>query len=47
MRNHWHPDRSFFERRSRDQLVAIAVDCGYAEGAGRVASYKKADLVNA
>ena len=46
MRNHWHPDRSFFERRSRDQLVAIAVDCGYAEGAGRVASYKKADLVN-
>jgi ParB family chromosome partitioning protein len=46
MRNHWHPDRSFFERRSRDQLVAIAVDCGYADGAGRVASYKKADLVN-
>ena len=39
-------DRSFFERRSRDQLVAIAVDSGYAEGAGRVASYKKADLVN-
>jgi ParB family transcriptional regulator, chromosome partitioning protein len=46
MSNHWHPDRSFFERRTRDQLVAIAVDCGYAEGAGRVASYKKADLVN-
>jgi ParB family transcriptional regulator, chromosome partitioning protein len=45
MRNHWRPDRSFFERRTRDQLVAIAVDCGYAEGAGRVASYKKADLV--
>jgi len=47
MRNHWRPDRSFFERRTRDQLVAIAVDCGYAEGMGRLASYKKADLVNA
>jgi len=46
MRNHWRPDRRFFERRTRDQLIAIAVDCGYAEGAGRVASYKKADLVN-
>ena len=46
MRYHWHPDRSFFERRTRDQLAAIAVDCGYAEGAGRLASYKKADLVN-
>jgi ParB family transcriptional regulator, chromosome partitioning protein len=46
MRYHWHPDRSFLERRTRDQLVAIAVDCGYAEGVGRVASYKKAELVN-
>jgi ParB family transcriptional regulator, chromosome partitioning protein len=46
MRYHWHPDRSFFERRTRDQLVAIAVDCGYAENTGRVASYKKAELVN-
>ena len=25
--------------------MAIAVDCGYAEGVGRVSSYKKADLV--
>ena len=41
MRNHWRPDRSFFERRTRDQLVAIAVDCGYAEGVGRLPSYKK------
>jgi ParB family transcriptional regulator, chromosome partitioning protein len=40
MRYHWHPDRSFFERRTRDQLTAIAVDCGYPEGVGRVASYK-------
>ena len=31
MRNHWTPDRSFLERRTRDQLVAIAADCGYAE----------------
>jgi len=46
MRYHWHPDRSFLERRSRDQLAAIAVDCGYAESAGRLASYKKAELVN-
>src|SRR5438067_12343293 len=46
MRHHWHPDRSFFERRTREQLTAIAVDCGYAEGVGRMASYKKADLVN-
>ena len=46
MRYHWHPDRSFLERRTRDQLVAIAVDCGYAESVGRLASYKKADLVN-
>ena len=27
-----------------NSLVAIAVDCGYAERAGRVASYKKTDL---
>ena len=47
MRNHWQPDRGFLERRTRDQLVAIATDCGYAEGAGQVSSYKKADLVNA
>jgi ParB family chromosome partitioning protein len=46
MRYHWHPDRSFLERRSRDQLAAIAVDCGYAENTGRVATYKKAELVN-
>jgi ParB family chromosome partitioning protein len=46
MRYHWHPDRSFLERRTRDQLVAAAVDCGYAENTGRVATYKKAELVN-
>jgi ParB family chromosome partitioning protein len=46
MRYHWHPDRSFLERRTRDQLIAIAVDCGYAESTGRVATYKKSELVN-
>jgi ParB family chromosome partitioning protein len=46
MRYHWRPDRSFLERRTRDQLAALAVDCGYAESAGRVTSYKKAELVN-
>jgi len=46
MRYHWHPDRSFLERRTRDQLVAIAVDCGYAENTGRVATYKKSEPVN-
>ena len=46
MRYHWHADRSFLERRTRDQLVAIAVDCGYAENTGRVATYKKSELVN-
>jgi ParB family chromosome partitioning protein len=46
MRYHWHPDRSFLERRTRDQLVAIAVDCGYAENTGRVATYKKSELVH-
>jgi hypothetical protein len=28
------------------QLVSIAVDCGYAENTGRVATYKKTELVN-
>ena len=46
MRYHWHPDRSFLGRRTRDQLIAIAVDCGYAENTGRVATYKKLELVN-
>ena len=46
MRNHWRPDRAFLERRNRQQLAAIAAECGYAEGAGAVASYKKAELVN-
>jgi ParB family chromosome partitioning protein len=46
MRNHWLPDASFLSKRNREQLAAIAVDCGYAEGKGQVSSYKKPDLVN-
>jgi len=46
MRNHWLPDASFFGKRTRDQLVSIAIECGYAEGKGQVSSYKKTDLVN-
>ena len=47
MGNHWRPDRAFLDRRTREQLAAIAVDCGYAVSAGSVRSYKKAELVNA
>jgi ParB family chromosome partitioning protein len=46
MRRHWQPDAAFFGKRSRDQLAEIAVECGYAEAAGHLAAYKKADLVN-
>jgi ParB family chromosome partitioning protein len=28
MRKSWWPDRSFLERRSREQLAAIAYECG-------------------
>ncbi|MGF1611314.1 MAG: ParB/RepB/Spo0J family partition protein [Kiloniellales bacterium] len=47
MRNHWQPDRAFLERRNKAQLCAIARDCGYAEGVGSVASWKKGELVSA
>lgn len=47
MRNHWRVDRAFLERRDREQLAAIAVDCGYALNAPAVRSYKKSELVNA
>ncbi len=45
MRNHWRPCRAFLERRTRDQLVAIAKDCGYAEGVRSIGSFKKSELV--
>ncbi len=46
MRNHWRPDRSFFEKRTRDQLVSVTKDCGFAEGRSSLGSYKKAELVS-
>jgi ParB family transcriptional regulator, chromosome partitioning protein len=46
MRSHWRPDGSFLAKRNREQLVGIARDCGYADGNGSVASYKKSELVS-
>ncbi len=46
MRNHWRPDRSFFEKRTRDQLLATANECGFADGRSCLASYKKSELVS-
>lgn len=48
MKNHWWPDRSFLERRNRDQLLVIAEECGCAEryGIGMLRSYKKSELVS-
>jgi ParB family chromosome partitioning protein len=47
MKSHWRPDRTFFERRTRDQLLGIAEECGCAEAysAGMLRSYKKSELV--
>lgn len=47
MKNHWRPERSFLERRTRDQLLAIAEECGCAAryGIGLLRTYKKAELV--
>jgi ParB family chromosome partitioning protein len=45
MRNHWRPDRAFLERRSREQLIAVAKECGYADGVGSLGSYKKSELI--
>ncbi len=47
MRRHWQPDAGFFGKRSREQLIDIAIECGYALGKGQVSGYKKLDLVNA
>lgn len=47
MRDHWRPSRAFLEKRSREQLLAIAQECGFAElhGTGRIRTYKKSELV--
>lgn len=46
MKNHWRPDAAFLGKRNREQLVVIAVECGFAEAASQLSTYKKADLVN-
>lgn len=47
MRNHWSPDRTFFEKRNRDQLLEIAQECGCTDlyGRGLLASYRKSELI--
>jgi ParB family chromosome partitioning protein len=47
MKNHWRPDAAFLGKRNREQLVSTALASGYADGAGQLSTYKKADLVNA
>jgi ParB family transcriptional regulator, chromosome partitioning protein len=46
MKNHWRPDAAFFGKRSREQLVGIAKECGYADGNGSLGSYKKSELTS-
>lgn len=48
MRNHWKPDRAFFEKRTREQLLDIALECGCADlyGIGTLRTYKKGELVS-
>lgn len=47
MRHHWRPDATFLNRRNRTQLIAIATECGYAEGVSGLQGWKKVELVNA
>ncbi|MGE3336010.1 MAG: ParB/RepB/Spo0J family partition protein [Rhodospirillaceae bacterium] len=47
MRHHWRPDAAFLNRRNRTQLIAIATECGYAEGVSGLQGWKKVELVNA
>lgn len=47
MRRHWRPDAAFLGKRNREQLVVLAKECGYADAASQLGTYKKADLVNA
>lgn len=47
MRRHWRPDGAFLNRRNREQLVAIAKHCGFADGHSGLHSWKKGELVTA
>ncbi|MCI0540775.1 MAG: hypothetical protein L0Z50_36715 [Verrucomicrobiales bacterium] len=44
--NHWRPDRAFLSRRTREQLVVIAKESGFAEGRSCLPAYKKSELVD-
>lgn len=46
MRNHWRPGESFFEKRSREQLLSIADECGFAQTRAYLSGYKKSELVS-
>jgi ParB family chromosome partitioning protein len=46
MRSHWTPDSDFLSRRTRNQLIAIAQECGFAEGRYALHTWKKLELVN-
>lgn len=45
MNNHWSPDRAFFSRRTREQLIGIANECGFSDERSAVQTYKKSELV--
>jgi ParB family chromosome partitioning protein len=47
MRNHWRVDRTFFERRTRDQLLSICRESGVSDayGIGMLGTFKKSELV--
>jgi ParB family chromosome partitioning protein len=47
MRNHWKVDRTFLEKRTRDQLLEIATECGCADlyGIGTLRTFKKGELI--
>jgi ParB family chromosome partitioning protein len=47
MHNHWRPDADFLNRRTRDQLLGLAADCGFAEGRSGLHTWKKAELIAA
>jgi ParB family chromosome partitioning protein len=47
MRNHWRPDAAFLSRRRKDQLEAIAKECGAVKRMGRLKDYSKKAMVEA
>jgi len=46
MRAFWRPDETFLHGRTREQLVAIAVESGAEANRGRLRTYSKRELVN-